>query len=212
MICGTAYGVVLNHRSEREALAQAFEAAPYKAPPQAPVMYIKPRGCLAGDGAVVRLDADLHEVEAAPTLGLLFGRDVYRSSPHEALGCVEAACLALDLSEPHASYYRPVVRQRCRDGFLPLGRPAAFRPPLLEQPIVARVGGHEALSWSPKDLVRDAATLVADISEFMTLRAGDLLLIGLPPGAPRLQRGEQISVSMEGLPSLRVSLASEVAA
>ena len=209
MISGTIYGVVLNDRSERTELAEAFEAPPYKAPPQAPVLYIKPRGCLASDGAVVRLDPDLEIVEAAATIGLLFDKDVSRCAPADALAHVSAACLALDVTEPHASYYRPVVRQRCRDGFLPLGQLAPFKPELLHGEIVTLVNGQEAHRWSPKALVLDPAALISEISAFMTLAAGDLLLIGLPFQAPRVRAGDTISVRAEGLSALNASFARE---
>ncbi|KAF4530384.1 hypothetical protein B566_EDAN018526 [Ephemera danica] len=39
----TVYGTLLNHRDALAALGEQVNAAPYKAPPQAPILYIKPR-------------------------------------------------------------------------------------------------------------------------------------------------------------------------
>ena len=50
---GTAYGALLNHRAALAALGDAVHAAPYKAPPKAPVLYIKPRNTFAGHGDTV---------------------------------------------------------------------------------------------------------------------------------------------------------------
>ena len=121
MIAGNIYGVVLNDRPQLAQMAGDFAMPPYKKPPEAPVLYIKTRNCLAAGDSDVVLDADLAQVETAATLGLLFGRAATKLSRGHALDCVAGACLALDVSEPEASYYRPTVRQRCRDGFLPLG-------------------------------------------------------------------------------------------
>jgi 5-oxopent-3-ene-1,2,5-tricarboxylate decarboxylase/2-hydroxyhepta-2,4-diene-1,7-dioate isomerase len=211
MIAGTIYGVVLNDRRACEHLAAAFDAPPYKVPPQRPVLYIKSRNCLASNGGAVILPSDLPRVEAAPTLGLLIGRDACRVKAQSALGHIAGACLALDVSEPHDSYYRPPVRQRCRDGFLPLGSVGPFWSALLDGDIEARVNGAMIQTWSPRRLLRDAATLICEISAFMTLTAGDLLLIGLPHDAPRVGVGDQVTIRAGYLPELAVRFCAETA-
>ena len=62
MIAGTAYGVALNDREQRMRLAAAFEGPPYGKPPQRPVLYIKPRNCLAGSTGRIALSPDLTQV------------------------------------------------------------------------------------------------------------------------------------------------------
>ena len=212
MIAGTIYGVVLNDREQHRRLAAAFLEPPYKAPPQKPVLYIKSRNCLTTSGGEVMLSPDLTQVEAAATLGLLIGRDAHRVTMETALAHVAGACLALDITEPHDSYYRPSVRQRCRDGCLPLGGLADFTPALLDGDIETRVNDIAVHSWSPRRLVRDAARLMADISVFMTLAAGDLLLIGLPFDAPRIAAGDHVAVCAGRLPHLSARFRAEIAA
>lgn len=199
MIAGTAYGVVLNDRAERAGLAVAFGEKPYGAPPVAPVVYIKPRTCFAFGGAPVPLPADLAEVNAAATIALLFG----------ASGPV-AAALALDVFEPHDSYYRPAIRQRCRDGFLPVGAFAGCAA--LTGEIVTRVDGEIVHGWSLDRLVRDVPTLIADLSAFMTIGDGDVLLVGLAADAPRVKAMQRIEVRHPSLPALRTRIEPEPAA
>jgi 5-oxopent-3-ene-1,2,5-tricarboxylate decarboxylase/2-hydroxyhepta-2,4-diene-1,7-dioate isomerase len=87
MIAGNIYGVVLNDRPQLAQMADDFAMPPYKAPPQAPVLYIKTRNCLARGGGDILLDADLIRVEVAATLGLLFGRAATKVSRESALDC-----------------------------------------------------------------------------------------------------------------------------
>lgn len=211
MIAGTVYGVVLNDAEERDRLAPAFAEPPYRAPPVAPVLYIKPRTCLLPGGGRVAIDGDLSEITVAPTIGLVFGHDVSRATAGDALAGVAAAVLALDLSEPSDSYYRPAVRQRCRDGFLPVGPAIAFAPSLLDAAIVTHIDAVEVHRWSLDRLVRDAAILVADVSAFMTLAAGDMLLVGLPHDAPRARAGQHVAVEAAGFPGCSVTLIGEEA-
>lgn len=194
---GTIYGVILNDAVEHASLAADFGRKPYESPPQAPVVYMKPQICVTrGD---VPLPDDADTVEAAPTLGLLFRRDATSVHPGQAMAHVGGVCLALDVSAPQTDYYRPAVSQRCRDGFLPLG-PFAWSE--LPNSIGTSIDGAQAHDWSLDRLVRPLPVLIADLSSFMTLRAGDLLLIGLPGDAPRVTRGQRVRVAAEGLPAL----------
>lgn len=197
MIDGTAYGVILNDSEELARIAPEFAAAPYQAPPRAPVLYIKPRNTLAATPAAVELPDGVAHVTAAATLALVF----------DGSAAPVAARLALDLSEPHSSYFRPAVRERCRDRFLPLADLASL--PVGHETVVTRINGREVHRWSLERLARPLDVLVRDVAEFMTLAAGDLLLVGLPGNAPRAKAGDRIDVSCEGYPPLECTLFAE---
>jgi 5-oxopent-3-ene-1,2,5-tricarboxylate decarboxylase/2-hydroxyhepta-2,4-diene-1,7-dioate isomerase len=199
MIGGTAYGVVLNDRAELDALAPAFIEPPYRSPPDAPVLYIKPRNTLVASGAGVALPPDLPRVSVAATLALAISD----------LGRPSAARLALDVSEPHSTYFRPAVRERCRDNFLPLGAPGPL--PAGSEEIVTLINGAEAHRWSLDRLQRPIDALLAAIGGFMSLLPGDLLLIGLPGDAPLAGVGDRVEVRCEGYPPLMVTLTEEAA-
>lgn len=212
MIAGTIYGAALNDRDQDTRLAAAFEKPPHNKPPQRPVLYIKPRNCLMGDTGVIPLPPEWLSVEAAPTFGLLIGRDACRVKPGAALDHIGGVCLALDIGEPDAGFYRPPIRQRCRDGFLRLGPMAAFDPDMLDGNLETRVNNVAVHAWSPRRVLRDAASLIAEVTGFMTLAAGDLLLVGLPHDAPCLNDGDWVTVSTSGLPPLSAQLRREAAA
>ncbi len=52
-LSGVVYGTLMNHRSFVAALGERANAALRKAPPKAPVLYIKPRNTLADSGSEV---------------------------------------------------------------------------------------------------------------------------------------------------------------
>jgi 5-oxopent-3-ene-1,2,5-tricarboxylate decarboxylase/2-hydroxyhepta-2,4-diene-1,7-dioate isomerase len=129
-----------------------------------------------------------------------------------ALDYVAGVRLAIDISEPQSGFYRPPIRQRCRDGFLPLGAAAPFDSSLLQSSVETIVNDAPAHVWSLQRLMRDTATLIVDITAFMTLAAGDLLLVGLPGDAPQAGAGDHIVIRAGSLPDLSVRLCSEILA
>ena len=118
---GTVYGTLLNHRDALAALGEQVHAAPYKAPPKAPILYIKPRNTWAQPGAAVVLPTDAPELEMGATLGLVIGRTACGVDVADALSFVAGYVVMNDISVPHAAVYRPSMRFKCRDGFCPMG-------------------------------------------------------------------------------------------
>lgn len=196
---GTVYGCLLNYRSALAALGDAVNAAPYQAPPRAPVLYIKPANTLNGPGAAIVLPRGAEAVEIGPALGLVIGRTACRVSEADALDHLAGYAVINDVSVPHASVYRPAIAQRCRDGFCPIGPvvPAAADPArLILRALVNDVVGLEA---STSELIRPAARLLAEVTAFMTLEPGDVLHVGVPHGAPLARAGDRVAVEIVGL-------------
>lgn len=195
-IAGSIYGVILNDIRERESLTSKFVEKPYSAPPRAPVVYMKAHSTVTRGAIIAPAGA---VVDAAPTLALLFARDAAMVTRKNALSYIGGVALALDVSLPQADYYRPAVVQKNGDGFLPIG---PFAPTTFPSEIQMEVDGEAKFQWSLDRLYRSVDRLIADLSSFMTLQAGDILLVGLPGDAPRLSAGKKVRVMADGLPPL----------
>jgi 5-oxopent-3-ene-1,2,5-tricarboxylate decarboxylase/2-hydroxyhepta-2,4-diene-1,7-dioate isomerase len=118
---GAVYGTLLNDRAAVAALGDAVHAPPYKAPPKAPILYMKPRNTLAGHRARVVVPDDGEGVQVGASLGIVIGRTASRVDTAHAADYVAGYTIVADLSVPHASVYRPSVRFRARDGFCVIG-------------------------------------------------------------------------------------------
>ena len=209
---GTVYGTLLNHRAALAALGEAVHQPPYKAPPRAPVLYIKPRNTFAGAGDPVVVPAGVDELEIGATLGIVFGRDACRVAEADALGCVAGYTVCNDLSVPHDSFYRPSLRFKCRDGFLPIG-PWVVAAPRVPDPdalaVQISVDGRVVQRTSTAGMQRPVARLIAELSAFMTLAAGDVLMLGVAAGAPRARAGQRVRVQIDGIGALENPLAAQ---
>jgi 5-oxopent-3-ene-1,2,5-tricarboxylate decarboxylase/2-hydroxyhepta-2,4-diene-1,7-dioate isomerase len=58
-------------------------------------------------------------------------------------------------------------------------------------------------------MLRPVAQLIADVTEFMTLAPGDVLMLGVPHAAPVARAGQSVMVEIEGLGPLGVALVPE---
>ena len=61
------------------------------------------------------------------------------------------------------------------------------------------------------DMIRPAARLLADVTEFMTLRPGDVLALGAAAPAPRVRSGETLRIEIDGMGSLDIPFMDEEA-
>ena len=203
-VTGTVFGTLLNFRGELEALGDKVNQPPYKAPPRAPVLYIKPANTWSAEGAEIPLPANVPQVEVGATIAMVM------KAPGEVAGYV----LMNDFSVPHQSLFRPPVKYRCLDGFLGVGGKLLARSGAVEPSkfvVEVRVNGELKQTVDFGNLARSPEQLLADVSEFMTLGAGDALMLGCDVGRPLAKAGDRVELRAPGLGSLTNSLVAEAA-
>jgi len=209
-IAGTVYGVVLNDSDSLERIGAQLPAPPYKGAPKSPVLYIKPRTTFLA-GGTVELPQDAMALEIGATIGLVIGAPAGRLRAEEALAVIGGYVVVADLSLPHASYYRPAIREKCFDGSCVIGSmigaaQALATPDALR--IETHVNGEKVDSWSLDSLVRTVPELLRDVTEFMTLRRGDMLLVGVKWQAPQAGAGERVRVGATGAGAIEFDIAA----
>ena len=214
-LSGTVYGALLNHAPQLAALGDAVHQPPHKAPPRAPVLEVKPRHMLAADGAVVRVPAGMAALQVSASLGIVIGKVACLVSAARAMEHVAGYLLVGDISTPLPNHYRPGARFKARDGFCPLGARVA---PATDVPnpdaLVGRVevDGIVVHQFATGERVRGVAQLIADVTEFMALQAGDVLALGISHGAPWVEAGHAVVLTIDGIGSLRLRVEAEEAA
>ena len=204
-IRGTVYGTLLNHRDTLNALGDQVNVAPYKAAPKAPILYIKPRNTIVGNDDAVTVPADVSELQIGATLGLVIGRVASKLNLAKALNYVAGYTIVNDISVPHASFYRPSMRFKCRDSFCPIG-PVIVPSKTILNPdnlaITVSIDGVVVQKTTTSDRIRSVAQLLVDVTDFMTLHPGDILSIGISAGSPLVKAGQKVSIAIEGIGKL----------
>lgn len=208
---GTLFGIALNYQGLLQSRLEEFQQPPYQKPPVKPVLFIKTPNTRNGDGQPVVAPAG-ERLQPGPALGVVIGKDASRVSEAEAMDHVAGYLIVNEFSLPEDSYYRPAVKAKCRDGFCPIG-PQLVPASQIATPnalgIRLLVNGELRQENSTANWVRSIPQLIAELSEFMTLHQGDVLITGTPEGRVDVQPGDTVAVEIDGLGRLSNTVIAE---
>lgn len=210
---GSLFGVALNYQGLLAGRLDEFGQPPYQKPPVKPVLFIKTSNTRNGNGQAVTAPSG-ERLQPGPALGVVIGCDASRVSAERALEHVAGYVLVNEFSLPEDSYYRPAVKAKCRDGFCAIGDEvvpvdAVPEPGRLELRLL--VNGEVRQQNTTANLVRGIGQLIAELSEFMTLHKGDVLITGTPEGRVDVQPGDEVVVEIDGLGRLTNHIVAEEA-
>ncbi|SET60065.1 5-carboxy-2-oxohept-3-enedioate decarboxylase HpaG1 subunit [Oceanobacillus limi] len=197
---GMIYGTIFNVNEQLDAMKETFHEKPYLTKPNRPVLYVKPRNTINAHLHEVVLPEDVSEVQINATLGVVMGENATRLSEENAMEYVGGYTVVNDVTVPHDNFYRPNIKNKVRDGFCPVG------PWIMNKDVVSNP--EASMIWTFKndeliqvqnltDLVRPIKKLLADVTEFMTLYKGDMLLVGVPHNPPIAVNGDTIRIEID---------------
>jgi 5-oxopent-3-ene-1,2,5-tricarboxylate decarboxylase/2-hydroxyhepta-2,4-diene-1,7-dioate isomerase len=209
---GAVVCVALNYAGHYAEHETAFHRAPYQAPPRTPVYFIKPANTLAGHRAPVPCPADADAIQPGPALAAVIGRRARRVRAAAAFDHIAGYTVFNDFSAPETSYFRPPVREKCRDGFGPLG-PCIVDAADVGDPgalaVRTFVNGALRQEGNTRDLIYRIPALLEHLSGFMTLAPGDVIVTGFPPGRVGVAAGDLVEVEVEGVGRLANPIVTE---
>ncbi|WP_082234537.1 fumarylacetoacetate hydrolase family protein [Halobacillus massiliensis] len=206
---GTVYGTLLNDRFEVEIMKERFKEAPYNQPPKAPVLYIKPINTLTGHQSAIPLPLNSNQIQISAGLGIVIGIKAEKVSAKDAFDYIEGFTIVNDVSLPHNSLFRPAVKEKARDGFCPVGPwivPAAAVSDPHNLGIKVFINNELMQDFHTSRLVRTIPELLRDVTEFMTLNAGDLLIAGTGAHPPLAGDGDLITIEIDEVGRLENSV------
>jgi 2,4-diketo-3-deoxy-L-fuconate hydrolase len=202
----------------------AHAAESGSAPPEIPVVFLKPSNTATGPFDVAPIPPSSEKYDWEVELGVVIGRAAsYLSDPGEAAECIAGYLVANDLSE--REYQLPgAAGQWTKGKSLPASTPLGPWLVPADQIDTGRlrlqslVNGEVRQDSSTADLLFDVTTLVHHVSQYMLLEPGDVILTGTPEGValsgrfPYLQPGDVVELDIEGLGRQRQQFYREGAA
>lgn len=195
-------------------LNYASRAAERGRVPSEPSYFLKPTSSLSRGGEIVQpLGTQLASYEGE--VAVIIGAAVRDVSPDEAMAHIGWYAAANDFG---VHDFRWADRgshllAKGQDGFTPLGNPLAadeVDPDAMR--LRTQVNGETRQDTAGDELLFTFSTIIADLSRFITLLPGDIILAGTPAGTGRVGPGDVIDVTLD-VPGRGVSrVSSKVAA
>ena len=211
-IFGTVYGTLLNYKGSLQLMKEQMNMPPYHVPPKAPILYIKPKNTYAAFSEPIPLPGDCPQLEIGASLGIVIGKTATKVSEKNAHEFIKGYTILNDISVPHKSVYRPSIRFKVRDKFCAIG-PWIISADSISEPnkLAIRVYINDELvqNNTTSNLVRSIPKLLQDVTDFMTLFPGDVLMIGVPENAALATEGDKIKIVIEGIGFLENAIVSE---
>ncbi len=179
--------------------------------PEEPVLFSKFPTTVAGPDDTLSWDPDLtKKVDYEAELVAVIGEKARRVAPEDALDHVAGYLVGNDVSARDLQHGDGQwVRGKSLDGFAPTG-PELVTDDAVEDPhdlaIWAEVNGERLQESSTANLIFGIDELVSFCSRAFTLKPGDLLFTGTPPGVGvyreppvLLSEGDEVTVGVEDL-------------
>ena len=205
---GTVFALALNYADHAKELA-------FK-PPEEPLVFLKGRNTLMGHRGITRRPAAAGFMHYECELAVVIGRPARRVKAHDAMAHVEGYTVANDYAIRNflENYYRPNFPVKSRDTCTPIGPwlvDAADVPDPKNLRITTHVNGKLTQDGHTRDMIFDVPTLIAYLSSFMTLNAGDVILTGTPEGLADIQPGDEVATEIEHVGRLVHTMADDKA-
>ena len=179
--------------------------------PPEPIIFMKATSAICGPNDNVLIPRGSEKTDWEVELGVVVGKTAKYVSEAEAMDHVAGYCTVNDVSERafQAERQGQWTKGKSCDTFGPIGPWLVTRDEVADPQDLAMwltVNGEKVQDGSTRTMVYGVAHLVSYLSHFMSLRAGDIISTGTPPGVglgmkPQrfLKPGDVVELEIEGL-------------
>jgi 2-keto-4-pentenoate hydratase/2-oxohepta-3-ene-1,7-dioic acid hydratase in catechol pathway len=189
----------------------AHAAESGSAPPEVPIIFHKTPNTVVGPDDAITIPRGSEKTDWEVELGVVIGRRAsYLSSPADSMALVAGFVLCNDLSERDfqlAVSGGQWSKGKSAPGFCPTGPWLVTADEVDHHDLRLRswVNGESRQDSSTADMIFGVEHLVHDLSQYLALEPGDLLLTGTPEGValsgrfPYLRAGDVVELEIESL-------------
>lgn len=182
--------------------------------PASPLIFCKTLNALTGPFDPVFLPQSSGQIDWEVELAVVIGRQGKRIAPENALSHIAGVTVMNDVSGRQAQFAESQwFRGKAFDTFAPLG-PALVTLDEIDDlhnlNLTATVNGRLMQDGNTRDMIFDLPTLIADISQDITLLPGDIISTGTPAGVGIfrnppvvLQEGDEVECWIEKVGHIR---------
>ncbi|MCE5292832.1 MAG: fumarylacetoacetate hydrolase family protein [Nocardiaceae bacterium] len=180
------------------------------APPENPVIFMKPSTSIASPNSAIVIPPTSQQVDYEGELAVVIGRPCKDVKAARANDVILGYTVANDVTaRDHQRMDGQWTRAKSYDTFCPLGPwiETSVDPSDLE--IKTEVDGVVKQQSRTSLLLHSIPELIEWVSAVMTLLPGDVILTGTPEGVGPIVEGQSVSVTIEGIGTLTNTVTSK---
>lgn len=180
--------------------------------PPEPVIFFKATSAICGANDDIEIPRNSTATDWEVELGVVIGKDTKYITEEQAYDHIAGYCVVNDLSERDFQLKRSGqwVKGKSCDTFGPIGPWLVTKdevPDPHKLSMYLEVNGKRFQNGSTKTMIYQVPFIVAYLSQFMSLQAGDIISTGTPPGVGLGQKpipiylkvGDRMELGIEGL-------------
>ena len=179
--------------------------------PSEPIVFMKATSSINGPNDDIEISRDSKELDWEVELGIVIGKDAKNIDEKEAENHILGYCLVNDISEREWQIKKmgQWVKGKSHDTFGPIGPYLVTKDEILDinnLNLSLDVNGQRMQTGNTDKMIFNVFFIVAYLSKFMSLQAGDIITTGTPPGVgmgkkPQvfLKAGDKIRLSIDNL-------------
>jgi len=190
--------------------------------PPEPIIFMKATSAICGPNDDLIIPRGSEKTDWEVELGVIIGKTAKYVSEAEALDYVAGYCTVHDVSERafQIEHHGQWTKGKSADTFGPTGPWLVTKDEVPDPQNLAmwlKVNGETMQNGSSRTMVYGVAFLVSYLSRFMSLRPGDIISTGTPPGVgmgmkPQrfLKPGDVVELGIEGLGNQRQTCVADI--
>lgn len=176
--------------------------------PDRPLLFLKPPNAVAHHQSTVTLPAGKDRIDYEAEFGVVIGEQCRDVDEAAAMAVVAGFTCGVDLSNrDDQRAEQNWVRGKAFDNASPLG-PTLATPDEVpnDAGVKLYLNGDLRQDSSRTEFIFTVPELIAEITTYLTLEPGDVILTGTPAGVGPLADGDEIAVEIDGIPTLELSV------
>lgn len=179
-----------------------------KALPEEPLIFLKPSTCIIGDGDEIRIPEGVTNVQHEVELALVFGKTGKDIPEDEAMSYVSRLAVfndvtARDMQAAERAKGNPWDLCKGMDTFGPLSETVpADGIDIGDLEMELTVNGEIRQKVNTGKMIFSPAKVIAHVSRYMTIEAGDILATGTPEGISEIRPGDIVCARISKIGSV----------
>ncbi|RAP52826.1 MAG: hypothetical protein BZ138_02305 [Methanosphaera sp. rholeuAM270] len=185
--------VGLNYRDHADELEMIL--------PSEPLLFMKPSTSMVASNEKIIYPEDTSKLDFEAELGIVILSETCRENSNDLKMAYTIIndVTARDLQEKDGQW----TRSKSFDTFCPVGPVVVTGINPSNQRIYSRVNGEIKQDSNTGNMIFAPEELVSYVSNIMTLKEGDLIATGTPPGIDHVERGDEIEIIIEEIGVLK---------